>query len=67
MYLFLMGAVKPKASEVINLSIGRPVPANAQAPRGQKFSLALQSCKRPASRSSYRINIVGGINIAIAK
>lgn len=53
-YLFLMGAVNPKASEVINLSIGRPVPANAQAPKGQKFNLTLQSTKRAASRSSYK-------------
>lgn len=51
--LFLMGAVNPKASEVMNRSIGRPVPANAQAPSGQKFSLTLQSRKRPMSRSSY--------------
>lgn len=47
-----MGAVNPNASDVINLSMGRPVPANAHAPRGQKFTLALQSNKRPASRSS---------------
>lgn len=50
-YLFLIGAVNPKASEVMNRSMGSPVPANAQAPKGQKFILALQSIKRPASRS----------------
>lgn len=49
-----MGAVNPKSFEVINLSMGRPVPANAHAPRGQKFSLSLQSSRRPASRSSYK-------------
>lgn len=37
----------------MNLSIGRPVPANAHAPKGQKFNLTLQSSRRPASRSSY--------------
>jgi methyl coenzyme M reductase subunit C len=42
-YLFLMGAENPKASEVINLSMGKPVPANAHAPRGQKFILKLES------------------------
>ncbi|KAL3514270.1 hypothetical protein ACH5RR_026987 [Cinchona calisaya] len=42
LYLFLKGAMNPKASEVINLSIGRPAPANAHAPRGQKFILTLQ-------------------------
>lgn len=51
-YLFLKGALNPKASEVINLSMGRPVPANAQAPNGQKFNLTQQSSKRPASLSS---------------
>lgn len=29
------------------------MPANAQAPKGQKFNLSLQSSKRPESRSSY--------------
>lgn len=53
-YLFLMGAVNNRASEVMNRSMGRPVPANAHAPKGQKFCLALQSSKRPASRSSYK-------------
>lgn len=52
-YLFLIGPVNPRASEVINLSMGKPVPASAQAPRGQKLSLARQSSKRCASRSSY--------------
>lgn len=56
-YLFLMGAVNPRASEVINLSMGRPVPANAQAPRGQKFILTRQSSKRLASRSSYNTSL----------
>lgn len=42
-YLFLIGSVNPRAFAVINLSIGRPVPAKAQAPRGEKFSLARQS------------------------
>ena len=51
-YLFLIGALKPKAPEVINRSMGRPVPANAHAPKGQKLSRVLQSSKRPASRSS---------------
>jgi len=50
-YLFLRGAVNPKASEVMNRSMGSPVPAKAQAPKGQKFILARQSTKRPASRS----------------
>jgi hypothetical protein len=53
-YLFLMGAVNNRASEVMNRSMGRPVSANAHAPKGQKFSLTLQSSKRPASRSSYK-------------
>lgn len=50
-----MGALNPKASEVMNLLMGRPVPAKAQAPRGQKFIRSLQSTSRPASRSSYSI------------
>lgn len=53
-YLFLIGAVNPKAFEVINLSMGRPVPANAQAPRGQKFNRSLQLTNRLASRSSWK-------------
>lgn len=46
--------MNPKASEVMNRSMGRPVPANAHAPNGEKFCLALQSNNRPASRSSYK-------------
>lgn len=57
-YLFLMGAVNPRASEVINLSMGRPVPANAQAPRGQKLILVRQSSNRIASRSSYSTQLI---------
>lgn len=53
-YLFRMGAVNPRASEVMNLSMGKPVPANAQAPKGQKLILVRQSSKRNASRSSYK-------------
>lgn len=53
-YLFRMGAVNPRALEVMNLSMGKPVPANAQAPRGQKLILVRQSSKRNASRSSYK-------------
>ena len=52
-----MGEVNPKASEVMTRSMGRPVPANAHAPKGQKFSLALQSSNRPASRSSYKTTL----------
>lgn len=52
-YLFLIGAVNPRESEVMNLSIGRPVPARAQAPRGHMFIRHWQSTNRPASRSSY--------------
>jgi hypothetical protein len=51
-YLFFIGAVKIKSLAVLNLSMGSPVPAKAQAPRGQKFTLSLQSISRPASRSS---------------
>jgi hypothetical protein len=52
-YLFLRGAVKPKSSEVIKRSIGSPVPAKAQAPNGEKFTLSWQFVNLPASRSSY--------------
>lgn len=38
-YLFLRGAVNPRASTVINLAMGSPTP------RGQKFSLPLQSTR----------------------
>lgn len=52
-YLFLRGAVKPSSWEVIKRSIGSPVPAKAQAPKGEKFNLSLQLVNLPASRSNY--------------
>mmetsp|Transcript_26324 Transcript_26324/g.36374 ORF Transcript_26324/g.36374 Transcript_26324/m.36374 type:complete len:249 (-) Transcript_26324:387-1133(-) len=50
--LLAMGAVKPSICAVRWRSVSNPVPASAQAPKGEKLRRARQSNRRSRSRSS---------------
>jgi hypothetical protein len=50
--LFAVGPSKPRAAAVIRRSMGKPVPASAAAPSGQRFIRARASRKREMSRAA---------------
>ncbi len=47
---FAVGLSNSNSRAVISRSIGKDVPAKAQAPSGHSFILALKSCRREISR-----------------